>query len=348
MVKLLHLHLMLTTLTQISSCSNFIMDNDFVISARTMDLGVGLSFGIGTTPVSSQLGTLAFPTARHGFVGFVPIEVGIVLEHLVTAGLNSVGVSCDQQTLLHTVYPNATGNTSTDVGIDYFCEYVLGNVENITSLQSDLLHKRVTPHGASVAGGQHFVVRDASGDSLVVEFLDGTVTATRDQNDQGKSGFGVMTNEPSFSWQVENARHAMWKLKNARPSFTIPGAFYPDERFLRIHLFKSVLPTPKTNVEAIQQAVHVMNGVTVPGGNQMGTDSSKGEGEGDHTLFGVVYDHAERVVYWRTQSNQNLQRLRLVDAKISLKNETRGKILFGYGNNDLPWYHDASSSIKRK
>ena len=319
-------------------------DNSFIISARTMDLGAGLSFAIATTPKSSPLATPAFPTARHGFVGFVPIEVGIVLEHFVTAGLNTAGVSCDQQTLLHTVYPNATGNASTDVSVDYFCEYVLGNVVNVTSLQSDLLHKRVTPHGGSISGGQHFVVRDSSGDSLIIEFLDGTVTTTRDHNDQGTSGFGVMTNEPSFSWQVENTRHAMWKMKNARPSFTIPGTFYPDERFLRIHLFKSSMPTPKSNVEAIQQAVHVMNSVTVPMGNQMGTDSSKGEGQGDHTLFGIVYDHSERVVYWRTQFNQNLQRLRLVDAEITL-NGTRGYLSL---KNELPFFHDASSSIVRK
>jgi penicillin V acylase-like amidase (Ntn superfamily) len=94
---------------------------------------------------------------------------------------------------------------------------------------------------------------------------------------------GVMTNEPNFQWHVENVKHAQWKQHNERPAFTIPGAFYPDERFLRIHLVKSAMPQPNSYDEAVMQAVHVLNTVTVPMGAQLGTDSSEGEGVGDHT-----------------------------------------------------------------
>ncbi len=38
----------------------------------------------------------------------------------------------------------------------------------------------------------------------------------------------------------------------------------------------------------------------------------EGEGEDDRTHFGVIYDHLNGTVYWRTASNQNLQRLRWV------------------------------------
>ena len=121
----------------------------------------------------------------------------------------------------------------------------------------------------------------------------------------------------------------------------------PDERFLRINLIKEGLPTPKTYAESIQQAVHVLNSVTVPPGEQMGTDSSKGEGAGDHTMFGVVYDHKQSIVYWRTESNQNLQRLRLVDAHLS-RGSPPGSLAFGYGKNELPFFNDAASAIVRK
>jgi penicillin V acylase-like amidase (Ntn superfamily) len=320
------------------ACSNFLMENDFCISARTMDLGKALSFGVSTVPIATSLAAKGFPKAKYGFVGFIPVELDIPLQHFVTGGLNTAGVSCDQQTLLHTVYPNATGNQSTDVAIDNFCEFVLGNVANVSHLESLLLSKQVTPHGGSIAGGQHFVVRDAKGQSLVIEFLEGKVVVAIDEK------FGVLTNEPPFQWQVENAKHAIWKMHNARPSFTIPGAFYPDERFLRIHLFKSSMPTPKTNQEALMQAVHVLNSITVPPGMQMGTDSSKGEGAGDHTKFAAVYDHLQRIVYWRTETNQNLQRLRLEDAKLQTNN-TVGTLSFE--KNNLSFFNDASSSIKR-
>ena len=154
----------------------------------------------------------------------------------------------------------------------------------------------------------------------------------------------MLTNEPPFPWHVENARHAKWKQKNARPAFAVPGNFYPDERFLRINLLKDGMPAPGTHTEAVQQVVHVLNSVTVPPGAQLGTDSSAGEGAGDHTMFAVVYDFANLTVYWRTEQNQNLQRLRLRDAQLGA-GSARGSLPFA--KNELPWYHDAAGSIVR-
>ena len=125
------------------------------------------------------------------------------------------------------------------------------------------------------------VVRDRNGDSVVIEFIDGKTVLTEDKNDD-HSGFGIMTNEPTIDWHIENVKHAKWKLNNARPAFSIPGNFYPDERFLRIYLLKTAMDKPTSYREAIMQAVHVLNSVTVPMGNQLGTDSSAGEGAGDH------------------------------------------------------------------
>lgn len=145
-------------------------------------------------------------------------------------------------------------------------------------------------------------------------------------------------------WQIENVKHATWKLKNARPAFTIPGTFYPDERFLRIHLIKEAMPAPGSFPEAMMQAVHTLNSITVPMGSQMGTDSSSGEGAGDHTLFGIIYDHANSTVYWRTEQNQNLQRLRLADAQLTPGSK---QAHLDFLKNDLPWFNDASAALKR-
>ena len=320
-------------------CSNFLMENHYQLSVRTMDLGTPLSFGVATVPRGTVTGHNDAPST-YGFVGFPPVEAGIILHHYVSGGMNEAGLSCDEQTLLGTVYPNKT-DTKTDLPVDYFCEYMLSSCATVSDVYGVLANKTITPHGPAIAGGSHFSLRDANGASIVVEFVDGEASLSLDHNDGGLTGFGVMTNEPQFQWHVENARHAQWKLHNARPSFTIPGTFYPDERFLRISLFKSAMPKPSTYEEAMMQAVHVLNAITVPMGNQMGTDSSKGEGAGDHTKFGVVYDHLNRTIYWRTETNQNLQRLRLADA--DLTNSSAAAFLpFA---NSLPWFSDAASAF---
>ena len=78
------------------------------------------------------------------------------------------------------------------------------------------------------------------------------------------------------------------------------------------------------------QAVHVLNTVTVPMGNQIGTD-----GTGDHTEYGVVYDHVNKTIYWRCTTNQNMQRLRLVDARLTTG---AAKAFLALQSPKLPWY----------
>ena len=139
-------------------------------------------------------------------------------------------------------------------------------------------------------------------------------------------------------------QHFEWKQSLARPSTSLPGAFYPDERFLRLHLVRKGLPPPKSHREALMHAVHVLNTVTVPPGAQMGTDSGPGEGNGDHTMWGVIYDHRNATLYFREQTNQNLNRVRLADLHLS---EGSRIVRLPVGpDNGLPFVNDAAPMFK--
>lgn len=50
--------------------------------------------------------------------------------------------------------------------------------------------------------------------------------------------------------------------------------------------------------QAFSLTVQVMNTVTVPQGDQYGTDSGSGEGNADHSCWGLVRDHQEPALYW--------------------------------------------------
>ena len=173
----------------------------------------------------------------------------------------------------------------------------------VAELNAAVLNGTITIHRDAITTDQHFVARDALGLSAVFEFISGEPRVYDDFNDDGVTGWGVMTNEPTFDWQNENVRHFRWKQGLGREATTMPGTWYPDDRFLRVHpcvhLVKEGMPLPKTYPEAMMQAVHtfMINTVTVPMGDQMGTDSGAGEGAGDHTMWGVVYDHKNVTVY---------------------------------------------------
>lgn len=94
--------------------------------------------------------------------------------------------------------------------------------------------------------------------------------------------------------------------------------------------------------QAVEHALHVLNTVTVPMGTQMGTDSGYGEGAGDHTHYGHIYDHKQATLYWRHQSNLQLKRARLADLPLAVGAGVR-RLAY---DNSLPWFDDAAHAFE--
>jgi len=190
-------------------------------------------------------------TAHNGLVGVyysIPTSQGMGPQRNIQAGMNSAGLSCDVQTLIGTSYPKFPSDDSiTPIDVLVFCEWALASYPSVNDVANALLPDPDTNEPAKFvvvgpdAFGSHFSLRDADGVSIVVEFLDGQTMVHFDAND-GVSGFGIMTNEPPYPWHVENTMHMNWKRSMARPAVAIPGNFYPDERYLRLHLLKEVSP----------------------------------------------------------------------------------------------------------
>lgn len=300
------------------SCSNFAMENDYRLSARTEDLGdVPHAFTLVTMPAGA---TPAVRSPLYGYIAFTMDVPGMALNETgIKAGLNTRGLSCDKQTLINSAYANAS-STLDNIDASLICQWALEGFASVDEVLAALPRVNfVTTTNKDFENG-HWVLRDAAGRGVVIEFDGGRLSAFEDHNDRGRTGFGVMTNEPRFPWQLEAVRHLQWKRDRLRSAIAMPGGWYPDDRFQRLWLVKSAMPTPADYEEAIAQTVTALNTVTVPMGDQIGTDSGSSSHEGggsDRTHWAVVYDHLGPTVYWRTQRNQNLQRVRLADARLA-------------------------------
>ena len=284
-----------------------------------------------------------------GYLGIAPAVEKVPVGPMITAGINEKGLTCDMQTLITTKMPERLNASKVNLFIELFCQWALGGFADTDSLRAALTNSsRVHVYGSAVesgADGQHYSLRDAKGRSLVVEWVGGSQQVYQDLDDSGVTGWGIMTNEPEYPWMVRMVQHHEWKLSLARPVATMPGAFYPDSRFLRLHEIRKGLAPPKDHREAVMHAVHVLNTVTVPPGAQRGTDSGPGEGESDHTMWGVIYDHTNTTVYFREQTNQNLHRVRLADLDL-----TKGAAIVTMPvgpQNGLGWFNDAAQSFHR-
>ena len=97
----------LTTLA--SGCTNFIMDNKYGLTGRTMDLGPGPIFSLLTQPRGLSAGIEGVgPTRLAHIISVAAGGAGSIppgYEQMAFAGLNEAGLSCDLHALLNSSYP---------------------------------------------------------------------------------------------------------------------------------------------------------------------------------------------------------------------------------------------------
>jgi len=340
---------MLSLLSTALACTDFYMPingTQHRISGRTMDLGLDGGWVLSTVPRGLQRtqaanvpasGEAVNWTVRYGNVAFTAPKGGFPGIDMVGEAMNEKGLSCGALALVPTVMPPAS-TTKPNLHTYYVCQYVVDSFASVAEARKGLAQLNLWGHGYEGHDYVHWVLRDATGVSLVLESPQGTVEEFVDANDD-QSGFGIMTNEPGFAYHLANVKHLQWKRGLIRQAVSVPGGFYPEERYMRAYMVKSAMPPPASLQEAVAQAVGTLNTITVPMGSQYGTDSGKtsGElGESDHSLWGVIRDHAAPAVYWRSALNPSLQRLRLQDADLA-EGATPRTISVTGG----PWFRDA-------
>jgi choloylglycine hydrolase len=167
----------------------------------------------------------------------------------------------------------------------------------------------------------HYVVYDASGNSIVVEYTGGKLHVY-------DNPLGVVTNSPAFDWQMTNLRNYVnFSMTNVPPvklgSVTlepfgqgsgmlgIPGDFTPPSRFVRAVAFShSVLPSQNGD-EAVLETFHVLNQFDIPkGAAREHQKDEHGNIEADYTIWTDATDLKAKRFYFRTYENS---RIRMVD-----------------------------------
>jgi penicillin V acylase-like amidase (Ntn superfamily) len=109
-------------------------------------------------------------------------------------------------------------------------------------------------HGEAI--GAHFAFEDASGDSAIVEVLDGKQVVHHGRE------FTVMANDPTYDEQLAHLR-GFAPFGGDTP---LPGDITSMDRFVRASYFLHYLPEPKTDAEAVAGVIRLARNVAVPYG----------------------------------------------------------------------------------
>lgn len=224
--------------------------------ARTMDLYISDTPLIKATPRGAkrtgetEQNTLTW-TSKYG-------NVVVTAFHTPTAsdGLNEKGLAVHLLYLTSTKYPMAD-NTKPSISNALWAQYILDNfttvkdaLEGTKTLQiiATKVHDKIWPI--------HLAMEDTTGDSAIVEFIDGKMHIYHGANYQ------VMTNEPPYNVQLANLK----RYQGFGGKLSLPGDTDPLSRFVRVATFLKTLPAATNELEALAGVLSVIRTAMVPFG----------------------------------------------------------------------------------
>ncbi len=243
----------------------------------------------------------------------------------VTDGLNEKGLGFGAlylpgETEYETVKAGEEGRALSNI---QFGAWALGNFATVDEVRNAVKDVRVWGEFVPQLGSfspLHYSFHDASGKSLVIEYVGGTVHVYDNK-------IGVLTNSPTYEWHIQNLRNyvnltaenaAPVKLGNTTYAGTgqgsglhgLPGDPTPPSRFVMAAATAYLADKPKDAVAALTLAQHLIDRVDIPKG-LVRDYSNGGKPMGDYTQWTVFRDHANKVYFWRSYDDTGLKSLDL-------------------------------------
>lgn len=237
-------------------CSRLFWNDNKIamIAARTMDLYTDEHPTLQVQP----MGIAKDGGAKENSIKWTSKYGSVVVSAFgkaVSDGINDQGLSC------HVLYLHVSGYEKRDqrpaLTNALWVQYVLDNYKTVDEVVNALNQYQVV--SLEVAGRNwplHLVVEDVTGDSAIVEFIEGKMVVHH-----GKQ-YTVVTNDPPYNVQLENLK----KYKLFGGNLPLPGDTDPLSRFVRVSSFLKTLTIPSTYREAMAYALGVIRTVQVPFG----------------------------------------------------------------------------------
>lgn len=318
-----------------------IADDGTVVYARTLEFSVDLESDVivvprnytrtGTTP-EGQNGLKW--TSRYASVGANGVGLPFLFDGVNEKGL-AVGLFYFPTTAGYLKYnPAEAARTIAPWEVGSWILENFATVEEVKQNIGSVAVPEVVFKKWDFVPPVHFVVHDASGKSIVIEYVEGKLHVHDDP-------LGVMTNSPAFDWHMSNLRNYVnFSMINA-PSVEVggikltgfgqgtgmlgmPGDFTPPSRFVRAVAYSTSAPPSRTGAEAVLQAFHILNNFDIPKGSVRAEQKdAHGNIEADYTLWTSASDLKARRFYFRTYENSQIRSVDLMKMPVDAKNISR-------------------------
>ena len=248
----------------------------------------------------------------------------------VSDGINEHGLSVHLLYLTNSTYEKRDTHIPA-ISNTLWAQYVLDNFKTVDDVLkatdqfqiiSTVVHNQKWPI--------HLSMEDPSGDSAVIEFIDGKKVIYHGEQ------YTVMTNEPAYNIQLANLK----RYQSFGGSLPLPGDSDPLSRFVRVATYLKTLPSPKNTQETIAGILSVIRAAMVPFG-AVDTSGNKTE-DAWATRWVSVADLTHKTYYFSSTMTPNMIWLDLNQLDFS-----KGHAILSIDPNDVHLVGDVKQRLKK-
>jgi penicillin V acylase-like amidase (Ntn superfamily) len=236
-------------------------------------------------------------TSKYGSVAASVFEIG------VADGMNEKGLVASLLWLTESDYGKRDAKVP-GLSLSLWVQYTLDNFATVAEAVAAAEHGAfqvvpVTVPGTSDPAPVHLALADASGDSAIIEIINGGKMRIH----HGRN-FTVMTNSPPFPEQLANLK----KYQGFGGTAPLPGTTEAADRFVRAAYYVQNLLKPQDLRQAVAEILSVMRNVAQPF-----TRPSPTHPEASHTIWRSVADATDLVYFFESTLSPNIVWVRLKD-----------------------------------
>jgi choloylglycine hydrolase len=215
-----------------------------------------------------------------------------------------------------------------------FLAWVLTNYSSVAEVKQAIAAGEVVitdtvQADLGIAPPLHYTLHDLSGESIVIEPVDGKLVVT-------SNPYTVLTNAPDIGWHMTNLRNFSTltpqypqPLKVMGQTLTpfstgsgmagLPGNQSSPARYVQAVAFVATLPAPADAMGNVRNAEHILNHFDIPNGSTGEYTGIKGQGSFELTYWSAVSDMSRQRFYFKTYDNQQLRYVDLKDFDLNAK-----------------------------
>ncbi len=249
-------------------------------------------------------------TAKYGSVT-VNLAKGkdIALPKALMSGMNQYGLSASVLWLEESSFPSHSTQPILVTGL--WAQYFLDNAKTVKEaiqLANSVAIEPTVFNGKKIL--LHLILHDATGDSAVMDYIHGKLHIAHGKN----LPIPALTNN-SYSESLQNLK----QYQDFGGKLPLPGGYDSSERFVRAACFIKRLP-PSTSLP--QTIAYAFGGLA---------DTAAAPGTESPTVWSVVFDLKNKILYYRDIDNANIRSVNLMNFNLN-KNQPMKILMI---NNDL-------------